>query len=380
MINILYICTPSSIHDFKWMSFFSLQNNKYKVYAIYEKQSMCKTEDISVFKEYNIELLKPINTFSLKNVLGTIKSIFLLKKVIRDNKIDIVHVFVPTPYSLWLNFIRIPSVITTRGTDVLISLPKLKEKAGLKNLLLWILFKKSFRRASVVSCTSQAQYEKISSLFKCKNIQLVRTGVDVKTISSEKIRAINEIDNKKIIFSPRYINNPLYNINLQIESLEFISEYIKKDFVFVFIRKTGRMDANRIELENKLQNYSSKFKFNFIVLDHMEQEELWQYYKGACLVIMTPLSDGTPNSAMEAMAAKCPLIMPNLKYDEQLFKGSCFVLEENNPEKLAQLIEKALVEYPSDFVESSFQKVSKYGNRDVEMKKLEDIYSSILKM
>jgi glycosyltransferase involved in cell wall biosynthesis len=50
---------------------------------------------------------------------------------------------------------------------------------------------------------------------------------------------------------------------------------------------------------------------------------------------MTPISDGTPNSALEAMSARCPLIMPNLPYDKSIFEDCCFVLNNDDPKELA---------------------------------------------
>ena len=38
MKNILYIGNPNSIHDVKWISYFSNKTDNYKTYFIYEKQ------------------------------------------------------------------------------------------------------------------------------------------------------------------------------------------------------------------------------------------------------------------------------------------------------------------------------------------------------
>ena len=55
------------------------------------------------------------------------------------------------------------------------------------------------------------------------------------------------------------------------------------------------------------------------VFDRLTQQEMWSMFKKSSLAIMTPKTDGTPNSALEAMAAKCPLILGSFKYDEDLF-------------------------------------------------------------
>ena len=40
MKNILYIGDPNSIHDIKWISYFSDKPNHYKTYFIYEKDTL----------------------------------------------------------------------------------------------------------------------------------------------------------------------------------------------------------------------------------------------------------------------------------------------------------------------------------------------------
>jgi glycosyltransferase involved in cell wall biosynthesis len=98
--------------------------------------------------------------------------------------------------------------------------------------------------------------------------------------------------------------------------------------------------------------------------------------KKASLCIMTPLSDGTPNSALEAMSAKCPLIVSNLNYDLDLFGDSCFKLKTFDQEELTNLVERALMDYPSLLIDNAFKNVSLHGNREIEMGKLDTFYKS----
>jgi glycosyltransferase involved in cell wall biosynthesis len=94
----------------------------------------------------------------------------------------------------------------------------------------------------------------------------------------------------------------------------------------------------------------------------------------ASLCLMTPISDGTPNSALEAMSAKCPIIMSNLNYDSDLFEGTCLKLKTFDSAELQNLIQFALDDYPVSLLEKGYEKVNSLGNRNIEMKKLEDFY------
>jgi glycosyltransferase involved in cell wall biosynthesis len=114
-----------------------------------------------------------------------------------------------------------------------------------------------------------------------------------------------------------------------------------------------------------------------IVLEYLSQDEIVAVLKHAHLCVMTPQSDGTPNSALEAMAASCPLIVPNLPYDDDLFLGTCLMLNENTAESLAIAIETAIHNYPERLIIHASKQVLANGDRTNEMQKLTDLYDSM---
>ena len=94
MIRILYICAPSSNHDVKWMSYFSVQQDKYEAFAIYESGIKLSEDDKATLDRLGIKLLEPLHPFSISSPVKTIQSIFQLRKVIKENKIDLVHILI----------------------------------------------------------------------------------------------------------------------------------------------------------------------------------------------------------------------------------------------------------------------------------------------
>jgi hypothetical protein len=93
---------------------------------------------------------------------------------------------------------------------------------------------------------------------------------------------------------------------------------------------------------------------------------------------MTPKTDGTPNSALEAMAAKCPLILGSFKYDEDLFSDSfCHRLSSDSAKELTILIRESLNSYPKGIIDAAIENVSKFGNRPVEMGRIQNLYLSL---
>jgi glycosyltransferase involved in cell wall biosynthesis len=206
----------------------------------------------------------------------------------------------------------------------------------------------------------------------------VRTGVDV-----EKIELLDkpdlmpvELKNTPFVFSPRFMA-PIYNIEFQIETLALLDTAIIEAYMFVFIRGKQYNEVYYQQQLKRLAELKESIHLNYLVIDYLEQDEMWMLLKKAALCMMTPISDGTPNSALEAMSAKCPLILSNLDYDKDLFENTCIQLNTFEVNELKDSIESALSNYDSNRLSKAFETVKQSGNRNVEMEKLAAIYTSI---
>ena len=365
------------------MSYFSNNADDYTVYALSEYITANKTEKTVKKNNLNIILLPPIHTFSITSPSKTLKSIRQINYYIKKYNIDFVHILFATPYSIWINYINKPSIITTRGSDILVVLPSLINQNGLKGIYKnWLFnqFKRSFSIAKIITSTSQIQAEKINSILIKRDINIIRTGVDVDIIKlydkSELIPA--SLKNKEFVFSPRFMS-PIYNISFQIDAISILDAEFIERFTFVFIRGK-QFDANYYQAQLKRLEYlKNEINLNYLIVDYLDQPTIWMFLKKASLCMMTPISDGTPNSALEAMAAKCPLIVSNLNYDSDLFDNTCIKLKSFEVAEFKDVIECALTKYNPELLMNAFKQVSKFGNRNVEMKKLEQLYNLIAK-
>lgn len=329
------------------------------------------------FQSHGIELLDPLPVFSLTRFAKTWRSIRELKRSIRELDIDLVHFSFATPHAIRAPFLNTPFMITTRGSDVLIVSPSLLAENGLRGLhdrMLFRLIKKAFNRAKRITSTSTAQIENIGQLFgQHLKPELLRTGVDVQAIQEVGTSALPDIlRNETFIFFPRYIL-PIYNLELQIETIGLLSEEIKERYTFVFL-DVGKANADYTRaIRKKIEALDAKT----IILGELSQKEMWSCFHRASLTVMTPHSDGTPNSALEAFAAKCPVIMGNLPYDESLFGASCIQLEADSAKHLKRAIEKALHDYPADLIETAFHRVHASANLNKTIDRLAGMYRDI---
>ena len=381
-LKILYIANGNSIHDLKWISYFSEQQDNYSCYLLCDTLCELSAQTKTTIEKSAIQLVQQIDPISITRPLKTWKAIRQYKKLVKDLQPDLIHVLFATPNALWLNFSLTPSIITMRGSDILLVIPDLLKQAGLKKIYCGFLFrqlKKAFLKANYVTGTSFPQIEKAHELFKSTNLKLVRTGVDVEKISqldqSELIP--DSLREKEFVFSPRFMA-PIYNIEFQLEAIAKLDQKFIERFTFVFIRGK-QFDEKYYQVQLKrLQQLKAEINLNYCVIDYLDQPSMWMMLKKASLCIMTPISDGTPNSALEAMAAKCPLLISNLNYDKDLFENSCIKLDSFEVNELKDLIEDSLTNYNPELLSNAFNKVSVLGNRPIEMKKLEEFYLNLL--
>lgn len=379
-LNILYVCTPFDFHDRKWMVYFAGKPG-YKLFATWENifNPQVRPYDIEQFDNAGITRLETFDSYSLKRPHVTRRSIKTLNRIISENNIDLVHFLFATPHALWGPYINVPYIVTARGSDVLIVIPGLEKSKGIRSIakrFLFRVFKKSFNNAFAITGTSTAQIKSINNVLKpAASVHLIRTGVDVERIANLDVEANlpEELKGKEFVFSPRYLS-PIYNVETQIAAIKQLPKELLDKYLFVFIKGGEPYCSQRIAELKEIPH------LNFTVYDRLTQEQMFACYRAAKLTFMVPHSDGTPNTALEAMSARCPLIIPNLdRYDAEIFKGSCCMLEENTPKQLAKAIKSSLENYPAGLLEEGYKRALTLGNRMVEMEKLRKVYEELKK-
>lgn len=382
-LNILHVCTPTSLHDQKWILFFSKRSD-IKQFVIWETIFETPENEPAkkIFTDNGITILPSYPSFSLKKLFTTFSAITKLNRLIEKHRIDIVHMLFTTPHALYAPFLKAPFILTTRGSDILKVIPGLRNTRGIKgwhNKILFQIFQHAFRKAAYVTSTSQKQLEWIEELFHLKsNCRLVRTGVDVETIAQldAKEHLPKPLAGVKFIFSPRWMF-PQYNIETQIAAIRLLDKALLDEYTFVFIHGSDvfmEPDDYFLKMKEEIQKVEA---LKYLIFDRLSQKEVWACFKKASLTIMVPHTDGTPNSALEAMSARCKLIMGDAGYDGILFDDTCIRINTTDAQQLAAEIIKGLQQYPAGMLENAFARVSQHGNRAIEMNKLLELYRSV---
>jgi glycosyltransferase involved in cell wall biosynthesis len=151
------------------------------------------------------------------------------------------------------------------------------------------------------------------------------------------------------------------------------TKYIKNDKLkLLFIGDGEQYDEIKAILEEN-------FKDRFILLGSKKHHEIIDYYSAADLSILPSLMEATSISGLEAMAASLPLVGTKVGGIPVIIKDgeNGYLCQSENPEDLAQKIDKLL---DSDYVsmgEKSKEMVDKYFDWIEIAKKTLKEYKSI---
>jgi N-acetyl sugar amidotransferase len=370
--TILFIGDPYCIHNLKWISYFSARNKCLSIGAINDytnktthTEAIAKKNNITIFEE-------PLPQFSVKNIFGTRKGIKRLNRVIEHYKVDFVHIMYANNIP-WGYKIKKPMVLTTRGSDVLIDLPHFFR--GYNGAWWSWIYRKAARKLQFVTCTSHQQTERFKTLFPAyppAQVHVVRTGVNVEEIEQlgKELRVVRD---RNRIFLPRYVA-PNYNNELILQAVLLLPENLRKELTLVMISPL-KTEKKYVDMCMALA-HSTGCKIE--LKEEMNQRTMWAEYFKCGLAVMTPKSDGTPNTALEALSASCPLVIPPLPYDTGLFEDVCFRLNSFDAGELKNILEAHLEGRLPDLSQAALERVRREGNRPAQMEKLSGLYEKYL--
>jgi len=370
--NILFIGDPYCIHNLKWITWFSNHNRCMIIGAVNDYTN--KTEHTEkIIHDNNIRIFEtPLPTFSVKRFRTTSRALTRLDKIIADNKIDFVHIMYGTNIP-WGYRIQKPMVLTTRGSDVLIDLPRFF--TGYNGPLWKRIYEKIVRKFECITSTSAQQAERVKNLFPsypADKMHVIRTGVNVDEIEKLEGEISVQRDPKRLLLA-RYVA-PNYNNELILKAVGLLPESLRKTLTLIMISPV-KIDRDYF---NRTMEFAHSLGCRVELEPEMSQRDMWMEFYKAGLCLMTPLSDGTPNTALEAMSAKCPLILPPLPYDAGLFEDVTVQLKTYDASELAAVIQQHLNGKLNVNVNEAMNRARKEGNRKEMMERMNTLYKKIV--
>lgn len=229
-----------------------------------------------------------------RNKLGYVKSIPKIIQRVKNEKFDLIHVHYGFSglFLLFMRRIKIPVLVTLHGGDILIDQGK----------------------------TIQVFFTK-----------LILKRADAVIILNDRMRKVVEPLTRLVYSIPCAVDAQLFH------PLEKIGSSEEKKLVFPSDRNRWVKDYPLFERVVKI--LAEKYGLRCVTYEvkNMSREQVAALYQSADLMLMTSISEGSPQVVKEAMACNLPVVSTNVgdvAYLLEGVKGSA-VVAKRNPEELA---------------------------------------------
>ena len=374
-MNIVYIASPDSVHDAKWINYFARSN---RVAVICRADFDRRTNQLNK----NVEICPILPRYTIVNLFKNRKVEVELQRIVDNYQPDVIHSMYAVPNAIWADTVATGNhVMTTRGSDLLVDYSHtFRTPATFAQRFTFPVIRKriekAFRDAAFVTSTSHAQTEIVSSIRGGLNqTAVIRTGVDTEFFTKQ---SVTKRRNEFVIFCPRSMK-PIYNIDLLVRSFADLLR----------MKSTKSMLKLRLIDDQPSSEYSEKVRAtianenvsDFVdLLPKVSQEEMRLNYALSDAVIMIPKSDGTPVSAIEAMSMKTAVIVSDLPYDKDIFNESTvWSVDISSSQKIATAILRVMENEAerNRRIEAAFIGALGNASLEVSIKRVTNIYENI---
>jgi glycosyltransferase involved in cell wall biosynthesis len=379
-MRICYLADGRYIHTHRWLRYFSDHGHQTFLFSF----APVTTEDVAAIEQAGAKYLGELSPFHLKKSWRTASQLRRLRKLLRKEKIDVLHshfVGVNAWYGALSRFH--PHVITVMGGDILGDDwqpgPDIRER--------W-LTPYALRNADLITCWS---YNLINIVRRFTRpdvpIEVVHGGVDLQRFSADGTKPRYLYDrlklprNARVILSPRLMR-PLYNLDKIATAAEAVCSAVP-DAYFVFaVLPVATDEAYEVKVRELLSRGAAKDRVRFV--GAIAHEEMPDFYRLADVTVSIPSSDGTPMSVLESMACGTPVVVSRISnYDAQYIEDQRTVLMVD--QRYAGPVGMALIKLLQDrtlaerIAAEAKRRVVAKGSYESQMAKMGRLYESLLR-
>jgi len=375
-MRICYLADGRYIHASRWLKFFSERGHEMSLVSF----APVEQRHIAAIQDAGARYLGQLEPFHLKRFWRTTAQIARLKKLFREEQIDIVHshfLGVNSWYAALSGFH--PHVITVMGGDILGE----DWQPGSDIRERW-LTPYALRNADLITCWSRKLTNVVKGYSQGVPVEVVHGGVDIHRFTPGPEPQVLRDELKipcgaKVILSPRLMR-PLYNLDkIALAAREIWPNF--PDAYFLFAILPAAKDFNYEQ--NVRQILGSEIGNRARFLDAIPHDRMPDYYRLADVTISIPSSDGTPMSVLESLACGTPVIVSNIpNYDSDYIEAEKTVLVADPHDvnavvsTLTRLLKDA--ELCHSLATEGRQRVAAHGSYEAQMGHMEDLYYSLI--
>jgi glycosyltransferase involved in cell wall biosynthesis len=320
---------------------------------------LCPSNSL-IFKNLQEENLRTKIFTSPKNINIDPRFIYFIYKIVKNQKIDIIHVHDPDAHSLVIFAIDIFKLKTKVVLHKKTIFPIKNKK--------YSVYKYNHRAIKHIICVSEASKKSIANNIKHIPISVIHDAINIKEIG------FCESKNNKIYTILNVANHTRHkNLNTLIEIAHQCVNVEKLPFKFIQIGH-GKLTE---ELINKRNEFNLQDSFEFLGFIN----DVDRFYKTSDAFLLTSVREGLGVSILEASLYKLPIVSSNVGGIPEIIENNVngLLCEYNDVNGYVENLKRIFnsKELTDKFTRNAQQKVLEDFSTNVMIEKLVKIYFNI---
>lgn len=376
-MRICYLADGRYIHAHRWLGYFSTHGHQMSLLSF----APMAQQHIDAVEQTGAKYLGQIDSFHLKQFWRTGAQVSRLRKLLRAEKIDLVHshfVGVNTWYAALSGFH--PAVITVMGGDILGEDwrpgPDVRER--------W-LTPYALRNADLITCWSKNLVPVVRRFSGPQvPIEVVHGGVDLQRFfpgprPQYLLERLNLPESARVILSPRLMR-PLYNLDQIALAASSVCAAVPDAYFIFAVLPEAKDEALEARVRDIFARGSAHDRVRFV--GAIPHDEMADYYRLADVTVSIPSSDGTPMSVLESMACKTPVLVSRIpNYDSHYIEEekTVMMVDPKDPEAIATALIILLQDrsLAQSLASDAERRVRLSGSYESQMAKMNKLYMNL---
>lgn len=376
-MRICYLADGRYIHSHRWLRYFSNHGHQTFLFSF----APLTPSNIDAVENAGAKYLGELSPFHLKRFWRTTAQISRLRRLLREERIDVVHshfVGVNAWYGALSRFH--PTVITVMGGDILGEDwkpgPDIRERC---------LTPFALRNADLITCWSNKLIPVVRRYTRPEvPIEVIHGGVELERFfpgprPQYLLERLGLPQTARVILSPRLMK-PLYNLDTIASAAEQVCAAVPETYFVFAVLPAGKDDSYEVKVREILERGAVKDRVRYV--GSIPHDEMADYYRLADVTVSIPSSDGTPMSVLESMACETPVLVSRIpNYDAHYIEDQKTVMmaDQTDPGAVATALIRLLQDpaLAQGLAAEAKRRVVESASYESQMAKMNELYEKV---
>ena len=377
-MRICYLADGRYIHAHRWLRYFSTHGHEMSLLSF----APMTQDHINAVETAGARYLGELGPFHLKKFWRTSAEISRLRRLLREQKIDVLHSHFLGVNAWYAALARFhPAVITVMGGDILGDDwqpgPDIRER--------W-LTPFALRNADLITCWSQRLIGAVRRFSGPQvPIEVIHGGVELERFfpgpRPQYLRdRLNLPPGARVILSPRLMR-PLYNLDQIALAAESVCGAVPEAYFIFAVLPEAKDAAYETRVREIFSRGSARDRVSFT--GAIPHDEMADYYRLADVTVSIPSSDGTPMSVLESMACGTPVLVSRIpNYDPHYIEDqkTALMADQNDSAAVATALIRLLQDssLAQSLTAEAQKRVRSTGSYESQMARMNELYQSLV--